>query len=636
MTGRAPNEELKSLYSPLPLEPDNEIRLMRILATETEVIACELLKVSLRENPEYVALSYTWGPSTNEQAARGISSTPSRPILCNNRQILVTENLHAFLVRARENPLLASRYIWIDAICINQEDPLERTSQVCLMATIYHSADTVVVWLGEDDEDTERGFDLIRVLGRCCDECLTKITPKNLGSEEMLGILGPLGDKSSWKSVAKLFQRRYFVRVWIIQEITLAKTVLALCGKHFIDWDDVIKVSKFLTVTSWTRWICPARVLPAPDSPQSNHAIPSLLEANKRTRNRGDKDIMLHFLIRSRRFEASDPRDKVYALLGIAGNSVRGKLRYAPVYGERSEAETYTDTAIQILEDSDDLLLLACAEGQNFRTIPSLSSWVPDWNCSRVLGLGVTGYRRYSAAAGLPRSLIINERTRSLIVKGVKLDNIVLIGETKHEILTGKLFPQWLSILSALPHVYHNGQARSEVFWRTLITDTAGTPPCHPASSDYGPACFSWILSKLATYINEIAEHTEGSSFFKNLDALAATGTAECLPSSNNILSFHRHGQSPKNIIVSDEYEVVFSHTPHLRLFLTSRRYLGVGSESLLEQDSIWIIAGSPIPLILRELGVDTFQLVGGAYVHGFMKGEALESDHSFEDITIV
>lgn len=638
MSRNTPNGQSKGLYSSLQLKPDNEIRLMNILPNKTGDITCELRVVRLQDNPQYIALSYTWGPSTNEEAARGVSSIPRRPILCNNHPILVTENLYALLLRARENTLLASRYMWVDAICINQEDPLERTSQVNLMATIYHSADTVVVWLGEEDEDTERSFDMIRLLRGCCEDCLKGITPKSLSSEETLGILAPCGDISSWKSVVKVFQRRYFTRVWIIQEIILAKTVLALCGKYSIDWDDVIEVSKLLTVTSWTRWICSGEVFPAPDSYQSNHAIPNLLDANKRTRNTGDRNIMLYSLIRSRRFIASDPRDKVYALLGVAGNSVRGKTRFIPVYGERSAAETYTAAAIQILGDSDDLLLLTCAEGDKFRTIPSLPSWVPDWSCSRASGLGVTGYRRYSAAGSLPRSLIINERTLSLIVKGVRLDDIVSIGESKHEILNGKPFPQWLSILSALPQVYHTGQARSEVFWRTLITDTAGAPPCHPALSIYGRAYASWITSKLATFIDETAQHTEEFSFLETLDALAATDTSGDLPSSNDILFFcHQgHSHSPKNVIDSDEYETVFSHTPHLRPFLTSRHYLGVGSESLLEQDSIWITPGSRVPLILREVCPGTFQVVGGAYVHGFMKGEALELDQSFRDITIV
>lgn len=87
----------------------------------------------------------------------------------------------------------------------------------------------------------------------------------------------------------------------------------------------------------------------------------------------------------------SDPRDKVYGLLGVAGESVRGKVRLVPEYGDRSLVDTYVRTATRILEDSNDLLLLARAEGEACKNIAGLPAWVPDWSHSRVLGLGVTG-----------------------------------------------------------------------------------------------------------------------------------------------------------------------------------------------------------------------------------------------------
>jgi hypothetical protein len=85
----------------------------------------------------------------------------------------------------------------------------------------------------------------------------------------------------------------------------------------------------------------------------------------------------------------------------------------------------------------------------------------------------------------------------------------------------------------------------------------------------------------------------------------------------------------------SDEYEAVFSHYTRLRLFLTSQNILGIGSESLLTKDSVWVIAGLRVPLILREASPGVFRIVGGAYLHGFMNGEALDLGHPWSDITI-
>jgi len=74
----------------------------------------------------------------------------------------------------------------------------------------------------------------------------------------------------------------------------------------------------------------------------------------------------------------------------------------------------------------------------------------------------------------------------------------------------------------------------------------------------------------------------------------------------------------------------------NLRLFLTSQKYIGLGSESLQMGDVVWIVQGSRVPLILREVQTNVYRLVGGAYIHGFMHGEALQLNADFINITIV
>jgi hypothetical protein len=341
---------------------------------------------------------------------------------------------------------------------------------------------------------------------------------------------------------------------------------------------------------------------------------------------------MLYSLIRSRRFESSDPRDKVYALLGIAGTMVTGKARYDPVYGARSTADTYIMTAIQILLDSDDLLLLAHAEGEVFQTIPSLPSWVPDWSSTRVVGLGVTGYERFSAAGNLRRILKIDETSHTLVVSGKRIDTVTSTAESKEEILKGKPFPRLLYMLCALPQSYHTKQSPSEVFWRTLLTDTAGPPPVHPAPGECAGPFMSWFRTRL----DETAEHVDGALLSEALERLASDGldasTTEAIASQSE----DDQTEGPQSIPDAITYEATFSHAPHLRAFLTMQKYFGVGSESLRENDEIWIVAGSRVPLALRQAGQGSFRIVGGAYIHGFMHGEALELGESFREIMLV
>jgi hypothetical protein len=618
------------LYSVLQLREEGDIRLVKLLQFNNGEIACELSTANLHRSPDYVAISYTWGPSTNEEAARGVNSSPSRRILCNGHPILVTENLHAFLVSVARKAELLSRYMWIDSICIDQSAPLERTSQVELMATIYHSAATVIVWLGKEDEHTKGAFALLHSLGQHPNETLKRITPRNLRSGRTLQLIAPCSNIDSWESLVRLFQRRYFTRVWIIQEITLAREVLVHCGQHIIDWAHVVKVSNFLTVTSWTRWICPGGTLGAVDSPQSYHAIPNLLEANKRTRERDQSKALLYALIRARRFYASDPRDKIYALLGVGGDLVTGKPRYSPVYGDQTPADTYVQAAIQLLLDADDLLLLGHAEGEVFQTVPGLPSWVPDWSSAHVVGLGVTGYQRFSAAGDRRRTMRIEGKT--LVVSGMRIDTVTSTAESKQEILQGKPFPRLLDMLCVLPQPYHTKQSPSEVLWRTLSTDTGGLPTVHPAPQEYAGAFLSWFRLRL----RETAQYVDSALFSKVLERLEADGldvsSTEAVASSDEDDTL---GDS-KNMPDGSEYETIISHSQHLRPFLTSLKYFGLGSESLRDGDEIWIIAGSRVPLALRQADQGLYRLVGGAYMHGFMNGEAMKSGELFREIMLV
>ena len=221
------------LYSALELKNAGDIRLARIFSNETGKLHCELRVVDLERSPQYLAVSYTWGPSTNEEAAREVTNNPSQSITCNGHDVLITTNLYNFLVRVASKDI--ARYeMWFDILCINQSDDIERSKQVKMMASIYNSAQLVVIWLGEEDQYTEDAFALVRRLGSLEEPNLKSITPRSMASEATLTLLHPYGDLKYWTAVTKLFQRRYFTRIWIIQEITLARRRLAICGSHEI------------------------------------------------------------------------------------------------------------------------------------------------------------------------------------------------------------------------------------------------------------------------------------------------------------------------------------------------------------------------------------------------------------------
>ncbi|KAE8413143.1 heterokaryon incompatibility protein-domain-containing protein [Aspergillus pseudocaelatus] len=635
------------------LSGEGEFRLLTVQPEigEDQWIHCILHTVNIKEHPSYICLSYTWGPPTSEAADEGITSRATHYIRCNGNTILVTKNLYDFLQRVRRDRELCSQNFWVDSICINQEDQIERASQVSSMASVYRSADMVIAWLGEKDIYTEDAFSLIRTVGSLSEDNLKQVVARNVGAEDIVDFRRPLSSDWAWNSMKQLWRRNYFKRAWIIQEVALAKRILVICGEYFLDWDHIARVSRILTLTPWKR----ASNMNAHDRKarvDSTHTLPLYLNSNRKMVSSGKGCDLLSILIKARRFQCSDPRDKVYALLGLLGDHAKDKMRLRPVYKGRSTADVYVSTAIQILEDTNDLLLLAHAEGQDFQHIEDLPSWVPDWSCEKGLGLGITGYTRFAAAASLPRFLRIDESNKSLVVRGLKLDRIVQVGESKEDAINHKglaYFPGWISILSALPPKYHTGQPSTEVFWRTLITDTAGPnsqPAQHPAADNFKFAFSSW-LGELVSRWRDEPPSTEKKHFLEKIDHLGASDQSGLFlyvieKQSTSLLNDSDRSALLKQTNSSDppltgDYEVRLNYSTQTRLVRTNNNYLGLATTSVRENDSVWIVAGSRIPLILRETSQrHVYRLVGGAYIHGFMQGEALQADTKFTDIEIV
>lgn len=144
------NEKLSS-YAKYVIDPKNEIRILNLLpaASISDTLHCTLLIVKLEDKPQYEALSYAWG----------------KPIFLERIYLLsgylaITSNLASALrhLRYTDRP----RPLWADAICINQQDDIEKGHQVGLMAQVYQHASCGIVWLGDGDEETRIAFLMIK------------------------------------------------------------------------------------------------------------------------------------------------------------------------------------------------------------------------------------------------------------------------------------------------------------------------------------------------------------------------------------------------------------------------------------------------------------------------------------------
>jgi hypothetical protein len=194
------------LYTPLP---EGSVRLLRLLphSDENSRIECQLIACSLLDSGSthpYEALSYVWGPEDNKQ-----------PIYIDGDELRVTANLYVALSHLRDR--FIDQIIWIDAICINQEDDGEKGQQVQSMAKIYAKASRVIVWLGEATADS--GDALKEILNAANQQHANSAINKT-NQQATLALPNQQPTDSSinatnQQAILRLLERPWFQRIWV-------------------------------------------------------------------------------------------------------------------------------------------------------------------------------------------------------------------------------------------------------------------------------------------------------------------------------------------------------------------------------------------------------------------------------------
>jgi hypothetical protein len=207
--------------------PDS-IRVLELIpGTPGTALECKLLEVRKSESPRFEALSYTWGAPVFPKRITEIE-------FANFLQI--TENLFDALQALRLHD--SSRVLWIDAVCINQENTTEKNHQVAQMGDIYRDAEIVLVWLG--NEDCGNGVDELERIGRDCELYgFSKIFPFPLRMRDHSAAehLTKLVETCDGAAVNAFLDREWFERVWIVQEFILANDLILVSGSRSITYD---------------------------------------------------------------------------------------------------------------------------------------------------------------------------------------------------------------------------------------------------------------------------------------------------------------------------------------------------------------------------------------------------------------
>lgn len=595
-------------YTPI-VQERHEIRIIIVLRGDFEDdIVCEVKQVSFDDSPTYEALSYTWGERTDPDEIT-LDRTPFK----------VTQNLALALRHLRHKD--GDRHLWVDAICIDQDDTAERNNQVQQMAKIYKEAKHVHVWLGPANEPSRIAMSFLKEVNARVLQCMTSQTDEE-EKEELKGvhrwIKGSYDDpgyKNTWQGIARLWQRNYWSRIWIIQEVVFGTTrrrqCIIHCGTDSIAWETLVALDRAMALIDNR---CDDNEHSEVDIVQFSRGARldlSWFIVTHGSRSREKELPLSYLLIRQGRYRATDPRDKVYALLSMVPESLADGL---VVNYKWTAAQVYRMAMREMVirEKKLGVLCSCCRECRNQDVLKQLPSWCPDFSTDpmdRCCPARLWSYTKpvYYASGKedadayfLPK----NDVPIVLFARGWRLDTIKVLPLDEqfapNDFLSlrcllfmadgiGGQHPQDLNSIKLAAH---------EAIWRTLVANRG-------QSHDKAPESFGEDYKRLLTrYVGPTDFAGPGSrDEGTRISDTDIVDTAMPFKSKMDTCLRKRH------LCKSD-----------------NRFLLGLVPDKARNDDIICILVGCALPLVLRRI-TDHYIVIGESYVHGFMCGEILQME---------
>ncbi|KAB8219354.1 heterokaryon incompatibility protein-domain-containing protein [Aspergillus novoparasiticus] len=320
-----------------------------------DAVHVELTCHDMSNSPQYDAISYVWGHH----------GTMSQ-IFCNGTPTHVRPNL-LWVLRRMRHPS-QPRTLWIDALCINQNDHAERSLQVTIMGDIYSRAKHVFACIGDDPDGG--ASDVASLLkGNLEDPQQSDFDPR-------------------WVSLGVLLRQPWFSRAWVLQEVGLSQDPKVIYGNVKFRYRDLMElvlwvqrnaqwilskadISSLLIHTNWYDW--------------SSRGLKSSPSSSLR----GNQDYeFLDLLDHASILECQDPRDHVYAFLSHPLAQKRrlnssDRALITPDY-RKSVIDVFKDVSVYLLEQSG-LRTLSSVEHNESSIGAHFPSWVIRWDIGHVM-----------------------------------------------------------------------------------------------------------------------------------------------------------------------------------------------------------------------------------------------------------
>lgn len=605
-------------YQYLPLNASQiEVLLVVLVPSHSFAaqVSCRLVHRSLDSGTAFEALSYTWGDANRR-----------RLIFLNGLDFSVTKNLDIALrhLRYRDD----ERYIWIDAICINQDDIPERNQQVTKMHEIYSKAAKVVAWLGPASSNSDMAFIF-----------LAEAALKYLEIDDWLPkAWKDRGLTKQWRAVCDIISRDYWRRVWITQEIFFAGSLIVRCGFRCMRWSD------FIFLLYKINFEPELITLPISQNPLQTIAgnaeniltlpiiaekceLPASIEKWRMASCFGVALPLENLLVSHRNSLSTDPRDKVYAMAGMAWQ-FNGQHALKIDYS-RSKRETYIETARYLMEKRKDsasgpldvmgITSPAFSDG-------SLPSWVPDWSSDwsppsepkRQTGLGGMSFF-YNANGASPPDPVFEIEDDVLIVQGLKIATIDHFGAAPVPLPLSPLFGNGgVNYMAKMAGKMDGSLKAFYAAAKLAMSDSEHMPHSHKALD------VRWREFTRTLLCNHNMPTLDGVFDVPSEETLREfCEVIMTFDKSNNNwgrVSMQSRGASNALLLT-----VVDENLRQYRFCVSSTGLFLMAPPSSRIGDIVCVLFGCNMPVVLREMEGGHYIFVGECYADGIMDGEAMK-----------
>lgn len=556
---------------------------------------------------DYFTLSYTWGDSTSK-----------RKISVNGHVMEVTRNLWEYLHHASMDEYYKTEkvWLWIDAICINQQDVEEQNAQVKRMKNIYDQSLGCVAWLGPASDDSDKAIDMLKFFAE------QQVNNATEGIEYMSKVRSSiLADKAeasfslgAWKAFGDLICRPYWSRLWVIQEIVLSSTALNIvCGEKSIPWPLFCYA---LSILTYDFKVITLAVQSDPED-EKGRKCKRILDQLSRLQQlnlcnfwyeSGIKPSHLGAVLpMSRTANQTDARDKVYGILSLVDPKIVKLIE--PNYNLTIE-QVYIDFAKASImgTGSLDIICHSRFDREEGRQLPT---WVPDWRDGEIVGQEFTTSVPYQASRD--RKCDPSFKGDALTLQGFVFDKVDGLGATRDITSTPTRFLFDVIQSKQTTNAFRSEADTRESLWRSFVANRDG----------HGELLLDSLAGLLDIPWNTGAELLWGFSEFRERNK------------SLLICGCELQSYFPVVDNADFEYNSAWIEMATLRLanvfmgrrlITTDKGYIGVAPNRARQGDLIVIAFGSSVPFVLRpqEHG-GKYTFVGEAYVHGIMEGQGME-----------